>query len=239
MSKYSTGEIAKLCGVSVRTVQYYDRRKILSPSELSEGGRRLYSEQDLSKMKIICFLKDTGLPLSSIAQLLSEENPGSVISVLLEQQKKELETEITESQKKLEVLEGIRKNLKNLDSLESIGDIARIMKSKDKLKKVRTILLATAIPFLIMEWSSILLWILQGIWWPFALYGLLAVPYVVWLFRFYWKKVSYICPRCHAVFKPAKREFFFAGHTLTTRKLTCPGCGRKDYCVETCSEEKA
>ncbi len=48
MSRYTTGEIAKLCGVSVRTVQYYDSRNILSPSELSEGGRRLYSEADLS-----------------------------------------------------------------------------------------------------------------------------------------------------------------------------------------------
>lgn len=46
MSKYTTGEIAKLCGVSVRTVQYYDTRGILAPSELSEGGRRLYSEDD-------------------------------------------------------------------------------------------------------------------------------------------------------------------------------------------------
>ena len=51
MSKYTTGEIAKLCGVSVRTVQYYDSRNILIPSELSEGGRRLYSEQDLKRMK--------------------------------------------------------------------------------------------------------------------------------------------------------------------------------------------
>ena len=41
MSKYTTGEIAKLCGVSVRTVQYYDSRNILVPSALSEGGRRL------------------------------------------------------------------------------------------------------------------------------------------------------------------------------------------------------
>ena len=56
MSKYTTGEIAKLCGVSVRTVQYYDERGILIPSELSEGGRRLYSEDDYKKLKIICFL---------------------------------------------------------------------------------------------------------------------------------------------------------------------------------------
>ena len=40
MSKYTTGEIAKLCGVSVRTVQYYDSRNILVPSELSEGGHK-------------------------------------------------------------------------------------------------------------------------------------------------------------------------------------------------------
>lgn len=57
MSKYTTGEIAKLCGVSVRTVQYYDERGILIPSELSEGGRRLYSEDDYKKLKIICFLR--------------------------------------------------------------------------------------------------------------------------------------------------------------------------------------
>ena len=37
MSKYTTGEMAKLCGVTVRTVQYYDTRGILIPSALSEG----------------------------------------------------------------------------------------------------------------------------------------------------------------------------------------------------------
>ena len=56
MSKYTTGEIAKLCDVSVRTVQYYDTRGILIPSELSEGGRRIYSEDDLRRLRIICFL---------------------------------------------------------------------------------------------------------------------------------------------------------------------------------------
>ena len=60
MSNYTTGELAKLCGVSVRTVQYYDDRGILKPSELSEGGRRLYSEDDLHRMKIICFLREAG-----------------------------------------------------------------------------------------------------------------------------------------------------------------------------------
>ena len=52
MSQYTTGEIAKACGVTVRTVQFYDQKGILIPSALSEGGRRLYSEEDLKKKKI-------------------------------------------------------------------------------------------------------------------------------------------------------------------------------------------
>ena len=87
MSKYTTGEMAKLCGVTVRTVQYYDGRGILVPSELSEGGRRLYSEENLKRLKLICFLRELGLPIDSISQLFSEENPGSVISLLIDQQK--------------------------------------------------------------------------------------------------------------------------------------------------------
>ena len=101
MSKYTTGEIAKLCGVSVRTVQYYDSRNILVPSELSEGGRRLYSEQDLKRMKIICFLRDAGISINNIGELLSEDDPGSVISVLLEQQEQALREEVSERQEKL------------------------------------------------------------------------------------------------------------------------------------------
>ncbi|MFQ7110763.1 MAG: MerR family DNA-binding transcriptional regulator [Anaerovoracaceae bacterium] len=46
MSKYTTGEIAKLCGVSVRTVQYYDTRNILTPSELKENGIFKYCRKE-------------------------------------------------------------------------------------------------------------------------------------------------------------------------------------------------
>ena len=105
MSKYTTGEIAKLCGVTVRTVQYYDTRGILIPTELTEGGRRLYSEDDLKRMRIICFLRELGLPIDSISQLLSESDPGSVISLLLQQQEQALKEEITERQEKLDKLE--------------------------------------------------------------------------------------------------------------------------------------
>ena len=121
MSKYTTGEIAKLCGVSVRTVQYYDTRGILTPSELTEGGRRLYSEDDLKRMKIICFLRDAGISINNIGELLSEDDPSSVISVLLDQQEQLLREEVQERQAKLDMLDGIKRELKGVEyfSIES------------------------------------------------------------------------------------------------------------------------
>ena len=125
MSKYSTGEIAKLCSVTVRTVQYYDTRGILIPSELSEGGRRLYSEDDLKRMKIICFLRELDLPIGAIAQILKEEHPEKVISLLIEQQEKALSDEITDKEEKLLKLRELKNGLKEKNLLSETADSER------------------------------------------------------------------------------------------------------------------
>jgi DNA-binding transcriptional MerR regulator/DNA-directed RNA polymerase subunit RPC12/RpoP len=238
MSKYTTGEIAKLCGVSVRTVQYYDTRGILTPSELSEGGRRLYSETDLQRMKIICFLRELDLPLSSIGDLLSEEHPESVISLLLEQQEKTLREEIAQRQARLDKLTDLRRALKELEhfSVESIGDIALKMENKAKLRKLYTVLFATGIPVGMVEWMTIVFWIVTGNGRPFVFYLVVAVPYAVAISRYFFKRVAYICPECHTVFRPTFKEAFFARHTRTLRKVTCTHCGHKGFCVETYGE---
>ena len=240
MSKYTTGEIAKLCGVSVRTVQYYDTRGILIPSELTEGGRRLYSEDDLKRMKIICFLRDAGISINNIGELLSEDDPSSVISVLLEQQEQFLREEVRKRQAKLDMLDGIKRELKGIEnfSIESIGDIAYVMENKKKMRQLHTILLITGLPINIIQWISIILWIFTGIWWLFALWVLIAISYAIWVTKFYFKKVAYICPQCHEVFKPKLKEAIFARHTPTLRKLTCTHCGYKGFCVETYGEEE-
>lgn len=235
MSIYTTGELAKRCGVTVRTVQYYDMRGILVPSELSEGGRRLYSEDDLRRMKVICFLRETGLSIDTIGKLLAEEHPEAVIALLLDQQTETVRAELDESRQKLDKLETLRRELQSVESfsVESIGDIAYTMQHKDKLKKMYRTLLLSAVPVCALEIAGILLWIFSGIWWVFALYAALAVPYAILMSRYYYRRVAYICPQCHTVFKPTFREMVFASHTMKTRKLTCTSCGHRGFCVET------
>ena len=234
MSKYTTGEIAKLCGVTVRTVQYYDTRGILVPSELSEGGRRLYSEDDLKRMKIICFLREMDLQIDAIRQILQEENPENVISLLIEQQEKTLTEEIADKKEKLEKLRELKNGLKNKTgfSLETIGDIAVIMEGRKKLKKMRLTMILTGIPVTALQWFSIIFWIVKGIWWPFLIWVLVAVPWGILVSRYYFNHVKYICPECHEVFKPTLKEAFWANHNPTARKLTCTACGNKGFCVE-------
>lgn len=237
---YTTGEVAKLCGVSVRTVQYYDTRNILIPSELSEGGRRLYSEEDVKRMKVICFLRDAGISINHIEELLSEDAPDKVISILIEQQEKLLEEEVKERQGKLNLLGQMKKELKSIEhfSVESIGDIAYAMENRKNMQKLHAILLISGIPIGILQWGSIIYGIATGIWWPVVVYLIAVVPYGFWISNYYFKRVAYICPECHTVFEPKLKEAFWANHTPTLRKLTCTCCGHKGFCIETYKKEE-
>ncbi len=235
MAQYTTGELAKECGITVRTVQFYDQRGILVPSALTEGGRRLYSDDDLRKMKIICFLRDTGLSLDTIGKLLKEENPGSVISIFLEQQEQVLQEEIDDRKGKLARLDELKKGLKDLPSfsVESIGDIAATVENKKKLSNVRKNLVLAGLPCSLAQDAGIVLWILKGMWWVYAAALVISIPVVVWVIRYYYRNVAYICPECHEVFRPKKKDFIFSSHTMKTRKLTCVKCGHRGFCVET------
>ncbi len=240
MSKYTTGEIAKLCGVTVRTVQYYDSRNILVPSALSEGGRRLYSEEDLKRLRIICFLREAGVPINQIGQLFEEKHPEKLISILLDQQEEALREEIAQSQKKLDLVEAVKRELKDVKnfSVESIGDIAYMMESKNKLKKMRWMMVLTGIPVTALQWVSIILWITRGIWWLFAIWVAAAIIYGVTVSLYYFRRVAYICPECHTVFRTHIREVFWAYHTPRMRRLTCHYCKHKGLCVEVYREKE-
>ena len=94
MSKYraipqgfmTVGEVAKKMGVTVRTLQYYDKEGLLSPSAESEGGRRLYTDKDVIILHQIISLKSLGFSLDDIKhRLIPLETPTDVATALTEQ----------------------------------------------------------------------------------------------------------------------------------------------------------
>ena len=66
----TVGEVAKRMDVTVRTLQHYDKEGLLSPSALSEGGRRLYTDKDIVKLHQILSLKHLGFSLNDIRDRL-------------------------------------------------------------------------------------------------------------------------------------------------------------------------
>ncbi|TCZ78207.1 MerR family transcriptional regulator [Paenibacillus albiflavus] len=65
-------EVAKQTKITVRTLRYYDRIGLLTASSKTEGGHRLYTEEDLKKLQQILFLKGMGYELKDIEDMLSD-----------------------------------------------------------------------------------------------------------------------------------------------------------------------
>ena len=59
-------EVSKLTGVSIRTLQYYDKIGLLKPSAYSEAGYRLYDDTSLEKLQQILLFRELQFPLGEI-----------------------------------------------------------------------------------------------------------------------------------------------------------------------------
>ncbi len=82
----TVGELAKKVNVTVRTLQYYDKEGLLTPSAMSEGGRRLYTNKDMVRLHQVLSLKYLGFSLDDIrSRLVSLDSPDNVAGVLSEQ----------------------------------------------------------------------------------------------------------------------------------------------------------
>lgn len=68
----SISQVAKLTGVSIRTLQYYDEIGLLKPSELTTSGYRMYDDDALQTLQQILFFKELGFPLKVIKEILAK-----------------------------------------------------------------------------------------------------------------------------------------------------------------------
>ena len=69
---FTVGELAKLTGVTVRTLHHYDELGLVRPSQRSEAGYRLYTDRDVLRLQQVLLFRELGLPLDEIAAVLDD-----------------------------------------------------------------------------------------------------------------------------------------------------------------------
>jgi DNA-binding transcriptional MerR regulator len=66
---YSIGEVSEISGLSARTVRYYEELELLPGVRRRAGGRRVYGDDELERLRFIQRLKTLGLSLAEIREL--------------------------------------------------------------------------------------------------------------------------------------------------------------------------
>ena len=98
---YTAGEIARIAGVSLRTIRYYDTKGLLPPVSHSESGYRYYDKRSLALLQRIMMLKYLGFSLEQIQQLITAQEADDLDQEAILAQQKSL---LLERQKQLEQL---------------------------------------------------------------------------------------------------------------------------------------
>ncbi|MBV6757805.1 MULTISPECIES: MerR family transcriptional regulator [Rhodococcus] len=70
--KHTVGVVARLVGVSVRTLHHYDEIGLVTPSDRTPGGYRSYSDADVERLHRVLTYRELGFPLEEIAALLDD-----------------------------------------------------------------------------------------------------------------------------------------------------------------------
>lgn len=101
---YTIGDLAQRTGLTVRTLHHYEQLGLLVPSTRTEGGYRLYGDEDVRTLHRILAYRQIGLALKDIAPLLA---PGAIVPLaeLLDRQIAAVEATIAAQQRLLTTLQ--------------------------------------------------------------------------------------------------------------------------------------
>jgi DNA-binding transcriptional MerR regulator len=125
METATIGEVARLAGITVRTLHYYDHIGLLTPSERRQNGYRGYTGTDISRLQQILTYRELDLGLAEIRRLLDE--PADAVAAL-EQARHRIDHQIARLQRIAESLDAaIRAETKGTtmtpeERLQAFGD---------------------------------------------------------------------------------------------------------------------
>ncbi len=79
--EYSINKLAKLAGVSTRTLRYYDEIQLLSPKRTSSNGYRVYGQKEIDLLQQIMFYRELGVPLEEIKNIIWSKDYDGITSL--------------------------------------------------------------------------------------------------------------------------------------------------------------
>jgi DNA-binding transcriptional MerR regulator/effector-binding domain-containing protein len=103
---FKIGDFSKLSRVSVRMLRYYDEMALLKPAQVDNfTGYRYYSASQLTRLNRILALRDLGLSLEQVAQLLNDDLSPEQLRGMLKLKRSELRQQLAAGQEQLERIE--------------------------------------------------------------------------------------------------------------------------------------
>lgn len=144
-------EVEHIVGLSKKSIRYYEENGLLNPKRNKENDYRIYTEEDINKLKIIKFLRELGVPIKELKQLndgtlLLQECMEDRIKKINEEEKnynkvKSMCIEISKSNNTFNTID-ITKYFEKINALNKEGFTMRNLKTNKK-KKIRGAVLSS------------------------------------------------------------------------------------------------
>lgn len=130
----TVGELANKMNVTVRTLQYYDKIGLVKASAYSEGGRRLYSDQDVIILHQVLALKYLGFSLDEIKEMLVSLGTPEEVATVLQGQSEAIAKQIEKLKRAKQDLEALCTEVLKIREVDfaKYADIIATLRSGDK-----------------------------------------------------------------------------------------------------------
>lgn len=236
---FTTGEIAKMCNISVRTVQFYDKKGIVKPSESSEGGRRIYTEKDLDKFRTVCLYKNLGFSLSEIKDINDADKAECILSELLQDQQERITEQIEQLSEMKEKVHVLQQEIKQngVITVFNENELNRLLIKKHEHRKTDIMTYIFLGCYVLLAIAGFALTIQMGA--PYT-YVMLFVAIVLLLGLIYYHSSvnAYVCPHCGKKFVIGfLYDMFSMNGGRKGKYIKCPHCGKRGWMKESYLDE--
>jgi DNA-binding transcriptional MerR regulator len=231
---YTSGELARKCNVSRRTVQYYDQCGLLTASR-TPTDQRQYNDADVQRLREILAYRNLGFSLKEVKRIITNQNSSKYLLSLITSQQDSLTDKVAKLNQQIASLDFLKKQFDKYGYFPgNIAEgVAYLMDQAQRLRRLRIKMIVIGIILDICLWGSVCYVVLQkaNLWYlGIGLIVSLILGYYITMTYFHHS--CYLCPNCHSTFTVPFKNWFFAKHTPNTRHLKCSHCHQVNYCIE-------